>query len=129
MPDVQHIELILAQQLASYLALPIFIVDEHGDLIFYNERAELILGRRFAETGTIPLAELATLFETTTEGGLPLANDALPITIAAVEGRPAQRSFWIRGLDHVTHHIEVTAFPLINEAGQQLATVALFWEG
>ena len=129
MPDVPHIELILAQQLASYMSLPIFIVDVHGDLIFYNERAERILGRRFAETGTIPLAELATLFATTTEGGLPLANDALPITIAAVEGRPAQRSFWMRGLDHVTHHIDVTAFPLINEGGQQLGTVALIWEG
>ena len=122
------IELILARQLTSLLAVPVFIVDVQATLVFYNEPAELILGQRFAETGEIAVEELASLFETTADDGTPLANDELPITIALVEGRPAHRTFWIRGLDAVPHHIEVTAFPLITQTGALLGAVAFFWE-
>src|SRR3712207_5396425 len=120
------IELILARQLTSLLAVPVFIVDVQGTLVFYNEPAELILGQRFGETGEIAVEELASLFETTADDGTPLANDELPITIALVEGRPAHRTFWIRGLDAVPRHIEVTAFPLITQTGALLGAVAFF---
>ena len=40
------LEIILMRQLASYLAMPIFLVDPRGDMLFYNERAEAILGTR-----------------------------------------------------------------------------------
>ena len=129
MSHMKSIELILAQQLTSYLAMPIFMIDPQGTLIFYNEHAGLILGRRFEEPGEMPISALASLFETTDDDGTPLPNDELPITIALVEGRPAHRSFWIRGLDTVSHHIEVIAFPLISLTEQQLGAVALFWEG
>ncbi len=55
MPPQQEIEMILARQLASYLVMPIFVVDPAGTLVFYNEPAEPILGRRFDETGAMPL--------------------------------------------------------------------------
>ena len=38
---------ILAQQWGSTLALPFFLLDRDGNLVFYNEPAELVLGRRF----------------------------------------------------------------------------------
>jgi PAS domain-containing protein len=122
------IELILARQLASYLALPIFIIDVQGNLVFYNEPAEVILGRRFGETGEIAVAELASLFETTADDGTPLAHDDLPITIALLKGRPAHRTFWMRGLDAQVRHIAVTAVPLITQTGGLLGAVAFFWE-
>ncbi len=37
MPPQQEIEMILARQLASYLVMPIFVVDPAGTLVFYNE--------------------------------------------------------------------------------------------
>ena len=40
-----EIELILFRQLAIHLLTPIFLVDERGALIFYNEPAEKLLGR------------------------------------------------------------------------------------
>ena len=40
------IELILMRQLASSLAMPIFLVDPSGNLVFYNEPAEQLLGSR-----------------------------------------------------------------------------------
>ena len=44
----QHaIELILMRQLAGGLATPVFLVDPDGDLLFYNEPAEAILGCRY----------------------------------------------------------------------------------
>ena len=48
------IELILMRQLASTLAMPIFLVDADGTLAFYNEPAERVLGMRFEETGEMP---------------------------------------------------------------------------
>jgi hypothetical protein len=51
------VELILMRQLASYLAMPIFLVDPDGNLLYYNEPAEYLLGRRYDETGEMPLAD------------------------------------------------------------------------
>jgi hypothetical protein len=40
------IQIILARQLAGYLSVPVFLVDQNGNLLFYNEPAELIHGQR-----------------------------------------------------------------------------------
>ena len=40
----QPIEIILMRELADHLATPIFVVDPDGDLLFYNEPAEKLLG-------------------------------------------------------------------------------------
>jgi PAS domain-containing protein len=124
----QEIEVILARHLASYLAIPIFIVDLDGNLLFYNPPAEAILGPRFAETGAMPIAEWATIFHPSDADGTPLRPEDLPLWAALREGRPAHRSFWIHGLDHVPRFLEVTSFPLIGLAGRSLGAVALFWE-
>ena len=46
-----EIEIILNRQLADCLSIPVFITDTIGNLIFYNEPAEEVLGKRFEETG------------------------------------------------------------------------------
>ena len=63
------IELILTRHLASNLAMPIFLVDADGTLIFYNEPAERLLGMRFEETGEMPANEWATKWMPTTVDG------------------------------------------------------------
>ena len=82
MSSQKEIELILARQLASSLAMPIFIVDPQGTLIYYNEPAEGILGRHFEETGEMPVQEWSTLFKPTDETDKPLAPESLPLVIA-----------------------------------------------
>ena len=124
----QEIEMILVRQLSSYLAMPIFIVDPEGTLVFYNEPAELILGRRFEETGAMPMQEWATIFEPTDEHGVPIIPTGLPLAITLTERRPAHRRFWIRGLDMVQRQIEATSLPLIGQAERYLGAVAIFWE-
>ena len=124
----KEIEVILTRQLATYLAMPIFVVDPDGTLVFYNEPAEAILGCRFDETGALSLREWSQLFRATDEQGAPLPPDERPVLIAVTERRPSHRDFWISGLDNVLRHIEVTAFPLIGQADRYLGAVAIFWE-
>ncbi len=124
----KEIEVILARHLASYLALPMFIVDPQGTMIYYNEPAEALLGRNFDEVGEMPLSEWTTVFNPTGEDGAPFAPEALPLTIALNKRQTNNARFWICGLDHVRRHIEVTAFPLIGQENRYLGAVALFWE-
>lgn len=126
---VQHdIELILMRQTAGCLAMPVFIVDPQGTLLYYNEPAELVLGERFDEAGEMPMERWSSIFKPVDEAGRPLPVESLPLVIALSERRPAHSRFWIEGLDHVPHPIEVTAFPLIGIAGRFVGAVAIFWE-
>jgi len=124
----QEIEMILVRQLASYLTMPIFIVDPEGTLVFYNEPAEAILGRRFEETGEMLSSEWSTIFEPTDEGGVPIGPKELPLVITLTTQRPAHRVLWIRGLDNVQRQIEATCLPLIGQAHRYLGAIAVFWE-
>lgn len=124
----REIEVILTRQLSGYLAIPVFIVDPRGTLLFYNEPAEIILGRRFEETGEMGAEEWSTIFGALDEEGKSLPPEELPLMIALSERRPAHRSIIIRGLDGVQREIEITAFPLIGTAGRDLGAVAMFWE-
>ena len=125
----QHaVELILLRQWASYLTIPIFVVDAAGDLIFYNEPAEALLGRRFDDQGPLPLAEIADVFVTTALDGSPIAAEELPIGIALLERRPAHGRVRFIGYDGVPRTIEVTAFPVEGQGARFLGAVAMFWE-
>jgi hypothetical protein len=124
----QEIELILTRQLASYLSVPLFVVDPAGTLLYYNEGAEVILGCRFSETGQMPAGEWSTVFTPTTEDGRPFPAEELPLMITLQERRPAHGRFWIAGLDGVRRQIDVTAFPLVGLGDRYVGAVALFWE-
>ena len=116
------------RELAGHLATPIFVVDPAGDLLFYNDPAERLLGSRFDETGMMPFAEWSTVFNPTDRQGTPIPPDDLPLAIAAQQRRPAQGGMWIRGLDGVNRELTVTAIPLQGQWGDHLGAAAIFWE-
>jgi PAS domain-containing protein len=120
--------MILMRQLASSLAMPIFLVDAAGNMLYYNEPAESILGRQYEETGEIPFAEWSTIFEPSGEAGDPLPPNALPLAIALEKRRAAYGTLRIRGLDGVARKIAVTAFPLEGQGRRHLGAVAILWE-
>ena len=122
------VEIILMRQLASYLAIPILLVDPAGNLLFYNEPAEALLGRRYGETDEIPLEEWSSIFELTAEDGSPIPLEARPLIIALRKHQAVHGEFWIRGLDGVSKKIEATAFPLVGQGGRHLGAVAILWE-
>src|SRR5262249_2333621 len=124
----KEIEVILTRQLASYLAMPMFIVDPRGNLIFYNEPAEAIIGRRFEESGEMLASEWTTAFRATDEKGAGIPAAAQPPMVAFAERRPVHGRVWITGLDNVRRLIEATCFPLIGQAERYLGAVAITWE-
>jgi len=128
MPSQYQIEVILMRELASYLAIPIFLVDPGGNLLFYNEPAEAILGLRFDETGEMPLEEWATRWSPTGPDGQPLPPEELPLVRALASGQPATGTMIIEGSDEVRREIEVTGIPLVGQSGRNLGAAALFWE-
>jgi PAS domain-containing protein len=123
----KEIEVILVRQLASYLAVPIFVVDPDGTMLFYNEPAEELLGRRFEDAGEMPKDVWATVFQQTEEDGTPIAPENLPLVVAMRENRPHTRALTIIGLDGVRRRLIVTAFPLIGQSGRHLGGVAILW--
>lgn len=124
----KEIEVILMRQLASYLAQPIFVVDAHGALLYYNEPAERILGLRFEETGEMSTEQLALTFRPADEAGRPLPAQEVPVIAALYSRRPAHRTLTIQGLDGVGRRIEATGIPLIGQQGKLLGAFAIFWE-
>jgi PAS domain-containing protein len=124
----KELEVILMRQLADCLAMPIFIVNKKGTLLFYNEPAEVLLGQRFEETGELTADQWAGAFMPTDLRNRPLPPEKVPLVIALRERRPVHASLRIRGLDQVVRDIQATAFPLVGRANRFLGAVAIFWE-
>ncbi len=122
------IQIILTRQLAAYLSVPLFLVDPKGNLLFYNEPAEAILGRRYDETGAMPLEEWWSVFTRSDDKGQPIQREDHPLMITLAEKRPTYKRSHMRGQDVMVRHIEVTSIPLTGLQGDILGAVALFWE-
>jgi PAS domain-containing protein len=120
------LELILARNLMSALSTPAFLVDEGGLLVFYNEAAGMLLGKRFEELGTVGPQEWGSLFGPFDESGEPIPYDDLPLVKAVRAGRPAHAEMTVRSTDGSEHHVEVSALPIQTAHGSQGA-IAVFW--
>jgi PAS domain S-box-containing protein len=127
MPD-QQIEIILSRQLADSLSIPVFIVDTKGNLLFYNEPAEELLGLRYEETGGMAVEEWSTIFKPQNEKGELLPAEALPLVQTLMRKVPAHGQFWISSMRGKLHQISVTSYPIMGRPDRFLGAVALFWE-
>lgn len=125
-PVQRELEVILARQLAGYLALPLIIMDASHIVVYYNEPAERILGRRFDEGGAVPWSSWTEVFEFTTESGQPMAAEDIPLAVAVRERQLAFARFWMRGRDGVRHHVIASGIPLIGNAGRFLGSIGIF---
>ena len=120
--------MILARDLASILATPVFIVDARGELVYFNEAAEAILGRAFIEKQDMSAEEWSTVFQPVDEQCRPIRFEDLPLGVAITRRVPAHGSLGIMGADGVGRHIEVTAIPLFARAEEFVGGLAVFWE-
>lgn len=123
-----EIEIILNRQLADCLSIPVFITDTHGNLIFYNEPAEQLLGVRYEETGEMKVEVWSTVFKPMDEKGNQLAPDDLPLVKTLKNCKPYHKVFWIESLKGNKGKISVTSYPIMGRASNFLGAVALFWE-
>ena len=124
----QPIELILVRHLASSLSLPTFLVDGEGTLVFYNEAAEPLLGRRFDEEGAMAFDDWTATYAVRDDSGRLVGVDEIPLVRALRGRRPVHVRVDITGQDGTARTLEVSAFPLEGQGEQLLGAVALFWE-
>jgi len=127
-PRQKPLVLILAREFASTLAMPMFVADGEGDLVFYNEPAEEILGKSFAEVGEISAEEWTNLFQPRDLAGNPMPFSERPSGIALTKRRPAQAQMQITALDGQTRQIFVTALPLLVHEDEFVGALVVFWE-
>lgn len=124
----QDLEIVLSRKFAEQLSTAIFIVNPVGDLVYYNEPAEKILGTRFEETGMMSSDEWGTRFHPVDQDGESIPPGQLPLIIAISQQRPAHSVFWIVDLDGNLREIDVTAIPLTDRSGRIAGGMAIFWE-
>jgi len=122
----QPIELILVRHLASLLTTPIFVVDVNGDLVYFNEPAEEVLGIRFVDV-SMRYEDWTTAFRVS-QDGVTLPEEEIPLAFALRQGKP-----WLGQVDIMDgegrwRRIDVSAFPITGRQEEILGAVAMFWE-
>jgi PAS domain-containing protein len=122
------IQIILTRQLAGYLSVPLFLVDPKGDLLYYNEPAEAILGRRFEETGAMPAKVWSSMLPAVDAQGEPIPSAERPLMITVAEHRPTYKRFFLQGMNGVRRQVDVASIPIMGLKGEFLGAAALFWE-
>ena len=123
----KHLVLILAREFVSNLSTPALIADASGCLVFYNEAAEAVLGKRFPEVGEVPLDDWLTEFAPRTTTGEPLPREQRPTHVALVDRRASHLRYLVTSADGVERGIHVTSFPLFAHMDEFVGAVALFW--
>jgi PAS domain-containing protein len=121
----QPLELILARNLVSLIALAAVLIDVNGAIIFFNDAAAEFFGGLFEETGAVPLARWRGEVGPFDENDQPLPTADLPVTRAFRDGRPGFGHFHIRGSSGLVE-VDVVALPLVGSVGLHGAMV-MFW--
>jgi PAS domain-containing protein len=124
----RNLVLILARELAANSATAMFVVDPEGNLVFFNEPAEAVLGRTFAETGQLSPSQWGALFAPLDGDGKPIPLEQLPLTRALRDLEPGHIEMNITSLDDEPRTIAVTAIPLFARANDFVGALAIFWE-
>jgi PAS domain-containing protein len=118
--------MILARNLLSSISTPAFLVGDEGMLLFYNEAAAAMLGRRFEETGTMPAAQWTAEFGPFGHDEHPMPYDEIPATLAIRDNRPYHGNFRIGGPNGRHQDIAASAIPIVGPGGASGAIV-IFW--
>jgi PAS domain-containing protein len=122
----QPLELILARNLVSAITLAAFLVDPEGKLVFFNDAAGELVGKRFEEVGRLRQEEWASEFGPFDEFGKLLPTEDLPLSVALRDGLPAHDRFYMAVRDDELVAVDVSALPLSTADGFKGAIV-VFW--
>jgi len=125
----QHpIEMILLKQWASLIAVPVWITDADGRLVYYNEPTEEIIGLRFEDAGELSADQLSEVFVISNLDGSPLASEERPLMIALTKQMSSHRRIRFLRADKQWREIAVTAIPIIGEGNRHLGAMVTMWE-
>jgi len=124
----KSLPLILARELAANLATPMFLIDARGMLVYWNDAAELLIGKPYAELGEVPVGEFAAALHLATPDGEPLRRRDSPGGVAFFERRPSHQTLLATTYDGTRRLVEVTAYPLFGANGEMHGVINVFWE-
>lgn len=124
----QPLEMIILRQLAACLTIPMWMMDDSGDLIFYNEPAEALLGVQFDDVGPIRANQLVGMWQVSDLDGSPLPDDQVPVVATLTGQVPRHRAIRFRAKDGEWRTVEVTALPIEGQGNRFLGVLATFWE-
>ena len=124
----RSLPLILARELAANLATPMFLIDAAGILVFFNEAAELMLGKTFAEMGEVTAQEFGAMLELADVDGTPLRRRDSPAGVAFFQRCPSHRRVTATTLDGKRTTFEATAYPLFGRTEDMHGVLTVFWE-
>ncbi len=120
------LELILARNLLASLHTPAFLIDQRGEIAFFNDAAAQVLGRRYEDTGPLPAGEWTRLFGPLGADGEPIPWQDLPLSGPLLRNRPAHATFPIRSAEGGEHLVESSGLPIMGAGGYRGALV-FFW--
>jgi PAS domain-containing protein len=105
-----------------------FLIDSEGTLVFFNEAAELLLGKKYAEVGGITANEFGTMLDLGHPDGSPMRRRDSPAGVAFYKREPAHRTVLATTLDGSRDLFEVTAYPLFGRVGEMHGVLTVFWQ-
>jgi PAS domain-containing protein len=127
MSDQKPLELILARNLLSSLSTPGFLIGGEGVLLYYNEAAGAMLGRRFEESASMSAAAWTSEFGPFGEDEKPLRYDQIPATVAVRDNRPYHGKFRVRSAGGGHQDIAASAIPVVGLGGSAGGAIVFFW--
>jgi PAS domain-containing protein len=125
---LKSLVLIRAKHLAESVTTPTFLADTDGNLIFYNEAAEALLGRRFSDTGAMSATKWQEVFDVRNRDGSPFPLEAMPGWMEVQKHRPATGHLQFRTADGEDRVIAVCAIPLFSGPERFEGAAIIFWE-
>jgi len=120
------IELILARNLVTSIRLAALLLDPDGVIVYFNDAAGELIGRRFEEVGPLSREQWNEQFGPFDEFGAVIPTDHMPVTVALRDGLPSIDRVHVRLDRDELIEIEVSALPLTTVQGFQGAIV-VFW--
>ena len=105
-----------------------FLIDGEGTLVYFNEAAELMLGKTYGEVGGITANEFGARLQLAELDGTPMRRRDSPAGVAFYRREPAHRTLLATALDGSRRPFEVTAYPLFGHVGEMHGVLTVFWE-
>jgi PAS domain-containing protein len=123
------LELILARNLMASLSTPALLVNREGDVVFFNDAAGAVLGRRFEETGPMSAHDWVETYGPLDDREEPIPVEEQPITAMLRRNKPGHARERIRTSTGAVCPIAVSGVPVISSDGMQGAMVFFWKEG
>jgi PAS domain-containing protein len=124
----RNLELILARSLSENLAVPCFVVNDAGAIVWFNESGERLIGRMAPDTPELSAAEFVDILDVRSSGGEPADAKSRPYLRALGERTPVIESYRVSGADG-TQVVDAAALPLLGGDGEALGVLFACYPG